>query len=132
MADNERERLRRLYVDERMSPKRIADELGVHYSTVYRRLNRYGIEREDPVRLNTIGEGYEEVVTPGGEKSYVHRLVAVAEYGFDVVAGNDIHHSNGVSWDNRPSNVEVVDHAEHTKRHKSGLDQARDEAGNFA
>jgi len=48
----------------------------------------------------------------------VHRLLAVAEYGFDAVADMDVHHKNGIPWDNRPVNIEPMDHGEHTKLHE--------------
>lgn len=132
MAEQAVEELREMYIDDRMSPKEISDELGVHFSTIYRRLDRHGIERESRVRFNTVGDGYEEARDPSDDRVYIHRLLAVAEYGFDAVVDSDIHHSNGVSWDNRPSNIEPIDHADHTKRHKSGLTQPRDESGRFA
>jgi len=132
MASDDAEGLRRMYVDERMTPNEIADELGVHFSTIYRRLDRHDIERDPRIQFNTVGEGYEEVVTPEGERAYIHRLVAVAEYGFDAVVGNDIHHSNGVTWDNRPGNVEPISHGDHTVLHKRDAKFERDEFGNFA
>jgi len=48
----------------------------------------------------------------------VHRLVAVAEYGFDATIGMDVHHINGVKWDNRPENLDLVDRGEHRSAHK--------------
>jgi hypothetical protein len=44
-----------------------------------------------------------------------HRLLAVAMVGFDNVAGNEIHHENGIPWDNRPSNLTVVTSHEHQR-----------------
>lgn len=63
----------------------------------------------------------------------IHRLVAVAEYGFDEVDGNHVHHKNGVRFDNRPSNLEVLSNSEHTKRESNNtplaerLERATDE-----
>lgn len=50
----------------------------------------------------------------------VHRLASVAWFGLEAVAGNDIHHKNGIPWDNREENVEPLDHAEHTSLHRRG------------
>jgi hypothetical protein len=54
-----------------------------------------------------------------GEKYHVpvHRLMAVAKWGFDVVKGNIVHHKNGVEWDNRPENLEVKSQSEHIREH---------------
>lgn len=48
----------------------------------------------------------------------LHRLIAVAEYGFDEVCGKDVHHKNGVRWDNRPSNLDVLTRSEHIELHR--------------
>jgi hypothetical protein len=47
----------------------------------------------------------------------VHRLVAVAEYGFDEVKNMDVHHKNEIKWDNRPENLELLTRSEHRKLH---------------
>lgn len=68
-------------------------------------------------------DGYVEICANAPDNSteriLLHRLLGVAEYGFDAVAGNDIHHINGVKWDNRPSNIEPVNHGYHSARHKN-------------
>jgi len=54
----------------------------------------------------------------GKKKTIVsHRLVAVAECGFDEVAGNHVHHKNGWEFDNRPENLEVLTPAKHAEVH---------------
>ncbi len=35
-----------------------------------------------------------------GDNIYIHQLLAIAEHGFDEVAGKHIHHKNGIKWDN--------------------------------
>lgn len=47
----------------------------------------------------------------------MHRLLAVAEYGFDAVKDMDVHHKNGVPWDNRPENIELLSRSEHQSLH---------------
>jgi len=47
----------------------------------------------------------------------MHRLLAVAEYGLDEVIGKDVHHKNGVPWDNRPENIELLTRSEHQTLH---------------
>ena len=58
---------------------------------------------------------------------YVHRLQAVAEYGVDAVAGMHVHHKNGIKWDNRPENLELLTNSEHQQTHRkvSGVDRLR-------
>lgn len=63
-----------------------------------------------------------EMVEDDGDEFPLHRLIAVAEYGFDAVAGNDIHHKSGVGWDNRPANIEPIDPAEHVALHSTDRD----------
>ena len=57
-----------------------------------------------------------------------HRLLAVVEcYAASMpigailrdLDGKDVHHENGVKWDNRPSNIETIDHGEHAAMHAS-------------
>jgi len=64
----------------------------------------------------------------GKEDVYVahHRLLAVVEcYAASTplwailadLDGKDVHHENELKWDNRPSNLEVVEHGEHSRMH---------------
>jgi len=43
----------------------------------------------------------------------VHRLLAVAEFGFDAVCDMEVHHKNGCKRDNRPANIELMTSEEH-------------------
>jgi len=67
-------------------------------------------------------DGYEIWQSRFGEETdslRVHQLLAIANgtspYG--VFGGLHIHHKNDVPWDNRPSNLEVLTHSEHSTRH---------------
>lgn len=68
-----------------------------------------------------LGEEYEVIAVWDGETQQqvqVHRLIAVAEYGFDaVVSADNIHHKSGHGLDNRPSNLQPVTHREHYEIH---------------
>jgi hypothetical protein len=52
-----------------------------------------------------------------GDSIPVHRLLAVAEWGVDAVKGKHVHHENGVKWDNRVGNLELLNPSEHAKMH---------------
>lgn len=102
--------LRQAYVDEGKSCQDIADECGCGSSTVNRWLEKFDIDRrargeygrgpdKSPLSL-THCNGYEAFQTRVDYQSkqiYVHRLLAVSEYGFDSVADQVVHHKNGVN-----------------------------------
>ena len=49
---------------------------------------------------------------------YEHRLIAEEKILFRRLANNEIvHHKNGVRWDNRIENLEVMDYKDHSKLH---------------
>jgi hypothetical protein len=81
------------------------------------------------VPFRTVGEsshsaGYERWVhtdTTGEDRVKqivsVHRLLAVSEHGLNGVEGKSVHHKNGIKWDNRPENIELMEPGEHTAHH---------------
>lgn len=119
------ETLRRLYWEQGMSLSEVGDELDVSPPTVSKYMKRHEIPRrskngDEPPSLCYISSGdrdYEgfAVRDPDGSqvRVYHHRLLAVAEYGFDAVADNHIHHINNIPWDNRPSNIEPLSPSSH-------------------
>lgn len=74
-------------------------------------------------------DGYEILASTyrgKNERVYVHQLVAIADGADpnDLFGGPvQIHHSNGIPWDNRPSNIDPKHIAEHA------ADHARDKWG---
>ena len=120
------ETLRRLYHDERMTLREVGDELGVASSTIRTWMEKHDIERrtgrEKPYRvtLRTRKDGYVQWFNDyDGKQStcLVHQLVTIA-HGADpheVFSGGEfnIHHKNGIAWDNRPSNLDFVTSQDH-------------------
>lgn len=131
--------LRELYVDEKLSTIQIAEKIDCAASTIRKYLKKNGVEIRSQAESMRLRHGYSRYEVPyiigpfGAEvwkhshKSeattvFVHRLVAVAKYGFDAVADNAVHHKNGLRWDNRPENLELMDHGDHTVHHKKKFD----------
>lgn len=91
------------------------------------RLTKYDLWGKDPVnhRLDA-SDGYPVISHTGvggkGRRVRVHRLIAIAK-GTDpnkVFSGDyDIHHLNGVKFDNRPENIEVIRHDKHAELHNA-------------
>lgn len=117
-------RLRDLYEDQNLSVDAIADELDCSLRSVWRYLRRFGIaprtesdRAATPAQFHTRTDGYESWMDDN-LGVLVHRLVAIAEWGFDAVAGGVVHHKNTHKWDNRPDNLRVFEtQSKHSKHH---------------
>jgi len=122
--------LRKKYIENGHSQKELVQIFDASYENTLRHLNYYGINKtfseakkdqwdsaSRPAPFGTY-QGYERwSVKNPNTTVLVHRLVAVAEYGFEKVADNDVHHRNGISWDNRPSNLKVKSKKDHIRDH---------------
>lgn len=115
-----------LYVKRGFSSREVADVLGCGKKTILRWLDRHGIDKETPTWerppvYHTLSSGYEQIKAQhkGEQLAFSHhRLLAVSEYGFDEVADSVVHHENRIPWDNRPSNISLIDsQSKHTKNH---------------
>ena len=73
--------------------------------------------REEPAALY-LNNGYEvsSCSLNQGDTIQIHRLVAIAEYGFEAVENSHVHHINSIPWDNRPSNLIPLSPSEHRRR----------------
>jgi len=117
--------LEKKYVTEGLSQREIADLCGVHRSTIRRWMDKFDIEsrkssHEKPPNHSFRVDGYERVkVQQDGTQHdvLIHRLIAVAEHGVDAVKDSHVHHKNGFRFDNRPSNLEVLEPGDHHRKH---------------
>ena len=132
------ETLSALYWEQDLSLGEIASRAGVAKSVIHYHMEKHDIKRrtpytERPPHFRTDADGYEELkhLFEGTlHRVLVHRLAAVAWFGFDAVAGNDVHHRNSVPWDNREANLEPLSRSEHGVVHVEH--STRDNAGRFA
>jgi hypothetical protein len=134
----DKETLQKKYWDEGKSCYEVADELDCGYQTVLNWLEKTGLgtrksTQEKPPHYRMIN-GYEAVeskVNGATNTVLIHRLLAVAEGLMNPSDFGDektvVHHKNGVRWDNRPSNIEVLSDTEHMRHHMKNRD--RDENG---
>jgi transposase-like protein len=120
----DKEVLKELYCKREMGVKGVAEELGCSKPTVLRWMEKFGIKTrkaswDEPPHFGTYN-GYESWNTEVNGESYtvhVHRLVAVAEYGFDEVLDKEIHHKNEIKWDNRHENLIPMTKSDHMSHH---------------
>jgi transcriptional regulator with XRE-family HTH domain len=132
MKWRDRETMVELYKERKLSTKEVGEKLGCSAKTVSDWLRKHGIEARTNSQAHQINHEYVpyETYSRGYERWYhrysgdrstirVHRLLAVSEFGVEAVKDQDIHHKNGIYWDNRPENIEVLDHVEHAKIHNS-------------
>jgi len=119
----DKDKLQTLHQDRGLSGRQMAPILGCSAATATRWLNKYSIFT--PVTyFTTPDKGYEKWRN-GEDSVYVHRLLAVAEHGYDAVAEKRIHHKNGIPWDNRPENIEPLTRTEHQGKHKKAQGKER-------
>jgi len=128
------ELINHLYHNEEMSGPEIADELGCSVSPIYKRIeDTRSISEANriwtwklPLNIRTDEDGYEIFQTKidgVGKRFAHHRLIAVAEHGFDALDGKVVHHKNGVKWDNRPENLELMNQSDHVREHLETIPQ---------
>jgi len=58
-----------------------------------------------------------EYLVVGETEIQMSRVVAIGEFGLDSIVGKDVHHKNGITWDNRPENLEPMSRSDHMRRH---------------
>lgn len=120
---SEGERLRHLYHSAGMSEREIASALNTTRYQIRKALDEHDIERrasrKEKATLRIDDSGYAVWWATDGT-CRVHQLLAIA----DGVSPADVfhkdtvvHHSNGIPWDNRRENLELMTRSEHTEYH---------------
>lgn len=78
-----------------------------------------GNDPKDPY-LTHHSQGYEEI-RHWQQRIYVHRLSAIAWFGYDAVKDQHVHHCNNIPWDNREENLEAMSESEHRSHHSQEM-----------
>lgn len=129
------ELMERLYVDEELSTTEVAAVLDCSTGAVIDWLGRLGIgtrSRSEGVSISKGGPkdwyfysnkvyGHETIKPNRDTAVLIHRLLAVSEFGFEAVKNMSVHHINGIPWDNRPDNIELVSRSDHRRRHQGNF-----------
>lgn len=135
--------LKEQYLSQGKTAAEIADQVDCCLGAVYDNLRRHEIEirssnryhASSPPRYFMRDDGYMMWKISTGEGNQVdvlvHRLLAVAEYEMDIGGDDVVHHKNDIKWDNRPSNIEVMERGEHSAHHVNSQNVSRDDNGKF-
>jgi hypothetical protein len=123
--------LERLYWDKEHDLEYISNLADVHSTTILHHMDKHNIDRRNrgcgnrkshaSFRTDTLG--YEVAYSKYGDSQKrvkIHRLVAVAEHGFNAVVDKHVHHKNEIRWDNRPDNLSIMTPHSHHSHHSSG------------
>lgn len=117
--------IKSLYHAKGLSTREIAERFNCGKSSILRTMDENGISRDKSNRdknpqycSHTDGRGY-MVFRHNGNFVYEHRLLAIAEFGFDEVKDKHVHHKDEIKWNNQRSNLSLMSAEEHARHHHS-------------
>lgn len=136
--------LHRLYWHEKMDQRDIAEELGCGPTSVGQGMRDKNVPRRTHAEAFAVGQHHYEKLhcnLKGGQVGWhgvggivlVHRLMAVAEWGFEAVRDMHIHHgvegggpnnlpAVQLGWANWPGNLELIRNEDHLREHHLKID----------
>lgn len=135
--------LREIFCTEGLSTREIGKIAGVDPNTIRDWLHRHEIPVREPGRNALPFASYHQTSsgymawrsyireTGSVEEVMVHRLLMAASHSAEEMEGKDVHHKNGIRWDNRPDNLELMTPEAHARLHGRRQDRERDEWGRF-
>jgi len=131
----DKQALQELYWGDGLSTTEIADAAGVTSKTIWYWLDKHGIDIRDQKSAtkqhHRVEYAYFQTDSAGYEKwnskwdqtvdtGRVHRLLAVAKFGFQAVSGTDVHHIDGIPWNNQHENITLEEPSNHRRLHNLG------------
>lgn len=119
--DISREELEKLYVEQNMTSRQIADQFNVSQKTVLKAINEYSIEKQLYGTRSLDVNGYYRIsfYDENGEHVRMHEHIYVAEQalGRKLLPNEDVHHRDLDKTNNHPSNLRVMDSSAHIRFH---------------
>ena len=127
-------KLQEWYIEQQFTITEIAAKVGHSVSLVQKHLIDAGIPRRNSSGAWSTHATFRTVLDTGMEEASgthftvrIHRLVMVAEHGFDALRNREIHHRNRIPFDNRPKNLELISAVDHTVLHHREDNMADDQ-----
>ena len=130
----EKEWLEEEYYGNKRTTTDMADECGVCAATITRWMDKYDLDRRDKsvafamawgysANIHLYANGYDYLThSENNEKHQIKhaRLLAALWNDRDLFGDWIVHHKNGLSWDDREKNLEVIEsQTEHARRHST-------------
>jgi len=130
----DKETLIKAYVDEGVDSYTLAKRWDCAASTIRAYVNKFDLydpgDGKHYPALHTDDSGYERIVPADGRAGILHHRLIIIAHGADpnkVYSGRNyhVHHKNGVKWDNREENIELLTSYEHNSMHAKDQPRAR-------